>query len=690
MPAILLLEHLTKPTLKLKESFRLSEGSTERGTVTDVEIDVAGSDFWLQEAWTSQFNPHLDRFARRLAPMVTSHLMTVELVLKSFQKVNANWDPISSSRGMIESRQQDHLYSGMSVLLDIAAAVMSWACRNDPGLADALIDQWAAAESLILQRLAIFGVSIAPHVSADNKLAWLLQRRFLYRPSIKHETFLLMQAAYPHASPASRTRLLEQVLEGPEWKSEHQDIAEYEVFNVVVWLARADPSCGLAAHLLAQLKEQHPDYGVREHPDMDSWIGSVGAVGWQSPMPSEDLLSYDIDQLQEAVANVPATGFPHTDSREGLLWQIAECARKSIPWGLEIARQVQVRSLWSIDIWNALIGGWTSTDLTEEHWKTILDILDSSPAIHGFGFYNITSLLERGIQSTSAPIPIAMLQQAKSLADQVWPLCEQMDPGENGGPDGWVGRAINHPAGRLMDFYVRALSKLQLAGSATGEAVREYERVFATAVEGRFYGDELARVVLASQMHFLFYISEDWTVQHLFPVLDAALGVRRAEQCWQGFLWTGRWSDAMLKHLLGYYEGRFPLLRNESDDILRSFCSHLAGIATYALVHPLEQGWLLRFLGVIEAKARVVWASQMRFVMRGLDEAAKADLWRRWLRDYWERRVQGMPLPLDSHESAAMLEWALNLGPVFPEAVDLVCAGPTPDLGNSMVYLLDR
>ena len=45
-----------------------------------------------------------------------------------------------------------------------------------------------------------------------------------------------------------------------------------------------------------------------------------------------------------------------------------------------------------------------------------------------------------------------------------------------------------------------------------------------------------------------------------------------------------------------------------------------------------------------------------------------------------------MPLPLDSHESAAMLEWALNLGPVFPEAVDLICAGPHPKLGNSMVY----
>ena len=49
-----------------------------------------------------------------------------------------------------------------------------------------------------------------------------------------------MQAAYPRAAPAPRAHFLEQVLQGPQLKSEHQDIAEYEVFNVVVWLAQSD------------------------------------------------------------------------------------------------------------------------------------------------------------------------------------------------------------------------------------------------------------------------------------------------------------------------------------------------------------------------------------------------------------------------------------------------------------------
>ena len=192
----------------------------------------------------------------------------------------------------------------MSVLIDIAAAVMSWACSHDQDFADALIYQWAAAESLIL-RLAIFGVSKAGHIGADDKLIWLLQRGLLYQAGIKHESFLLMQSAYPHATSASRTRLLEEVLKGPELKSEHQDIADYEVFNMVGWLARSAPSCELAARSLAELKEEHANYGERDHPDMDSWMGPVTAGGWQSPGPAEDLLPYDVDGLQEALAPAP-------------------------------------------------------------------------------------------------------------------------------------------------------------------------------------------------------------------------------------------------------------------------------------------------------------------------------------------------------------------------------------------------
>src|ERR1019366_4742197 len=131
--------------------------------------------------------------------------------------------------------------------------------------------------------------------------------------------------------------------------------------------------------------------------------------------------------------------------------------------------QAQTRSLWNADIWNALIGAWTSTDLSPENWDNVLRILDSSPPVHKEAAYNITSLLERGIESTSAPIPVTMLPRAKALADHVWPFCEQLNSGQSVDSEDWVSRAINHPAGQLMEFYVRALSKLQQPGTVAPE-----------------------------------------------------------------------------------------------------------------------------------------------------------------------------------------------------------------------------
>jgi hypothetical protein len=113
---------------------------------------------------------------------------------------------------------------------------------------------------------------------------------------------------------------------------------------------------------------------------------------------------------------------------------------------------------------------------------------------------------------------------------------------------------------------------------------------------------------------------------------------------------------------------------------------YLAGIAVYALVHPLEEGWLARFLSATTAEVRTAWASQMRMLIRNLNNDAKAHLWTRWLKKYWDARLTGLPLPLDNHESAEMFKWALEMGPVLPEIVDMICQSPYPYLGHSMAY----
>ena len=54
-----------------------------------------------------------------------------------------------------------------------------------------------------------------------------------------------------------------------------------------------------------------------------------------------------------------------------------------------------------------------------------------------------------------------------------------------------------------------------------------------------------------------------------------------------------------------------------------------------------------------------------------MDEATQQELWQRWLKQYWENRLQGVPAVFGSGEIKNMLNWLPHLTAVFPEVVDL-------------------
>jgi hypothetical protein len=66
----------------------------------------------------------------------------------------------------------------------------------------------------------------------------------------------------------------------------------------------------------------------------------------------------------------------------------------------------------------------------------------------------------------------------------------------------------------------------------------------------------------------------------------------------------------------------------------------------------------------------------MEYLLRGLDEARQKEWWQRWLRQYWENRVSGLPVPLEPVEVKHMLDWLPHLPATFPEAVMLAIRMP--------------
>ena len=53
-----------------------------------------------------------------------------------------------------------------------------------------------------------------------------------------------------------------------------------------------------------------------------------------------------------------------------------------------------------------------------------------------------------------------------------------------------------------------------------------------------------------------------------------------------------------------------------------------------------------------------------------MDDAGQRELWERWLKGYWQNRLQGVPVPLEGCEVEAMLGWLPYLGSLYPNAVE--------------------
>lgn len=230
----------------------------------------------------------------------------------------------------------------------------------------------------------------------------------------------------------------------------------------------------------------------------------------------------------------------------------------------------------------------------------------------------------------------------------------------------WLFEAINHPGGKLVQFWLFAVSRRRVrAGEDWSGLTDDYRRLPEEVLTENSYAAELGRILLAGQLSFLFSTDAEWTRQNVLPLLDWSSNARRARQAWHGFLSRGTWNEALLPDLLPLYEETFARLAGLPQGLRRQFTKHLASIAVFGAIGPLEQGWLGRFVGVAEPTDRESWASEIGLVLRQLGEGATRDLWDGWLGEYWSRRNRGMPRPLNAGELERMIDWSPDLAPVF-------------------------
>ncbi len=659
--------------LLIKKGFNWPDkkGDNESSPV-DVELPMIGNHFQLKTLWKSSLKPKLSQVAEPLFERVVKRLEERYLTLHAWQKASRNSESTSYSRSAIEPHEQDVIPKAVDVLIDVARDCLEWLASNQVEIATRWCDRLVGSDAPLLRRLAVHGVSELKDLTADDKIDWLLTHIGLHDLRTRHEIFRAIRKAYPDANSQYRESLIKAVWDY-RWRNDEdpkrrREFTAYHHFTWFDWLHKSDSNCALAKQALDKVLVAYPQFEPSEHPDLTHWSGSIT---YESPWTIEELLEKSAADWLDDLLSFQGSEWGGPNRRE-LLVNIAEAVKQDFDWGLDLADALARSGEWDVDLWSVLIRSWSEMELDEDEHSKVLHWLGKTELYPEYSRV-IANALYMLIKNGSTSYALNLLPQANKSAAALWRRLDRKEVTEE--KDDWLQLAINHPAGILVQFWLSGFSLWRKQQDPEPTALsQEYRPILSDIVQDQKLPSKLGRTVLASHFAFLLAVDEEWTRENLLPLFDPDNPDFQA--AWDGFLAWGRLSPAVAEVMAEFFLKAIKRIDSDLSHQRRRFIEYYS----YMLVHFVEDPfakWIPALFQFGSQEDRQEFACNLNHYLQDLDETAQQEWWQRWLKQYWENRVQGVPAVLESGELENMLNWLPHLTAVFPEAVDLAVQTPT-------------
>ncbi|MFI5909851.1 hypothetical protein [Dactylosporangium sp. NPDC051541] len=326
----------------------------------------------------------------------------------------------------------------------------------------------------------------------------------------------------------------------------------------------------------------------------------------------------------------------------------------------------------SADIIAAVINGWSAVSLDQATAVAVLRRIGAMdlPLLAD----SVAELLIGGFAESASATKWHLMPEARQLATVLWDVLGPGDP-PSGGTD-WFALAINRPAGHIADFWIRAVhADWTAAGDAWDGLPPEVRQPLETVLSGVEQPTWLAQTVLTSRLSFFFAADRSWCERFLLPLMRWTGDQEQAVRAWTGYLAIGRITDDLFEAGLRdayldtvVHAGRFPA------NLGRVLLAHLAAIVVYSSRDPLT--WVDVFTARADDEQRVAWIDEVADNLARLEPDAVEQQWQRWMRRYWERRLDGVPTALTKGEASALVSWVPLLTASLEAGVNLATRHP--------------
>ena len=674
---------LLKRSLFIRPGFVSSDSTNLSPTKIDTELRTIGDYYTLNQLWQMGLKVEIPKIAEQLFRIAIGQIEERFIESQRWGLATPDGDIYSWQRSAIEPHVQDASPHAGDVLIDIARDCIEWLTVNNAAYSNGWSNLFADSDVPLFRRLSVHTIILRSDLTSDEKISWLLGHNRLHDVAVHHEVFRAVALAYPTSSRKCRGAIINAIKahkrpgDNPQDSEQH---SAYYHYNWFFWLHNADPSCPLAEKAFNGVSKKYPQFQPREYPDLTAWT-SGGWTGTQSPWSVDELLAKPAMEWLEDLLVFQPEDILGPD-RDGLISTITDAVKQNFEWGIELADCLVEKGLWNADLWHGLIRGWSEMDPSEEKDRVVLRWLGKSE-LYSVQTRAVADALLALVKNGGKPYATSLLTQANEIAVAMWRILDGAELPEDS--EHWLQLAINHPAGILAEFWINSLSIWRKQQHPVPETLNsEYHRALSNIVRDTTLPGRLGRSILAGQFAFLLAVDDAWTREYLLPLFNPNGNVADFQAIWDGFLTWGRLNPAVAEVLEDAFLKSVQHLESSLARRRERFVEYYTSMLCFHATDPLNT-WIPYLFQYGNNDDRQHFASNMERHLGGMDEVRQKELWQRWLKRYWEDRVQGVPSTLEAGEIEYMLYWLPHLKLVFPDAVDIATRMPKIPLQHSMV-----
>lgn len=644
----------------------------------------------LEKIWEGIIKPNIHLLAYDLILTITEYMKNIYII---FDKKNTEkYDAFSEARSSIEKHEQDQYSENIYFLIDIARDTLDYYILNNTAMFDSIINIWSDSNVNVLERLSIYGMLRAQHINSNSKVDWLIERNWLYKSGAKKEIFDLVKFTYPFLSPKIRNKLIMEILTSNT--NDNKDLKEYQIYNFLIYLNNAFSDDKKILAELKKIMKRNPTFKPREHPELNSWWYSGDYDEIRSPKSKKELLCEDPASLVEWLLkfkNADATELNWSD----LLREITEAARDNKPyyeWSIKLINELEKRKVLHSNIFESILQGMEKETISQELLVKILNlIIENYCNFDKKGKKQISWFLLGQIGHNKDIIKSIGIKIIFEGLKYIYSFHKSDD----------ITIDIENASDNLIYPNYTVAGNVMMSIFGLFAVIMEEDKKLESSVvnilfdfiEEVAFDDSLfslnAKPIIAIDYAFINYYRPD-LADKMVALFDMNINKEHARAMWKGFLYRGKYNDGIIIKLFYDFKKLFKLISTEEEQFIKAFCHKVVGIAIYCETNNTrDKTWLLEMIDSVTEDARETFADAFQQELFRLDAIKTYKLWDDWIRDYWDKRNNNIPVKLSQKEINKMMHWVSHFDVYFDEAVEFITKNYIP-FNNYILFDLEN